>query len=429
MNRPITAKINVKNHLEIGGCDCVDLVRDFGTPLYVMDEVTLRGKCREYRSAFKDRYPNNLIIYASKALCATNILKIVNDEGLGVDVSSGGELYTAKKAGVNLQNVFFHGNNKTEKELEEAITLGIGRIVVDNAEELENIGRLAVKLNKKIKILFRVNPGIEAHTHEFIQTGNVDSKFGIAKTDVINFVKKSQKMENVEFCGLHSHIGSQIFDLEPYSAVVDILAQLSLQILRETKIRVEDINIGGGIGIDYSGNDNVPSLDSFAEKIAKRLKIKCEEYGLGNPRLILEPGRSIVGISGVTLYSVGSIKKIPGIKTYISVDGGMSDNPRPILYGAKYEAIVANKANLKSSQVITIAGRFCESGDKLIEDYEFPEVSYPDIIAVFCTGAYNYSMASNYNRVPRPAIVMVNNGTPSLVVKRESYEDLVQNDI
>lgn len=429
MNQPITSKINSKNHLDIGGCDCVNLAQEFGTPLYILDETTVRGKCREYRSAFKDKYPNTLIIYASKALCTTALLEIIKDEGLGVDASSGGELFTAKRAGINLGNVYFHGNNKTEKELEDAINWGVGQIVVDNFNELELLDKVSTKLKKKIRILFRVNPGIEAHTHEFIQTGQIDSKFGIAKENIVSAVKLSQKMKFVDFIGLHSHIGSQIFDIQGYLAEVDVLANLASDVLKETGIRIEDLNIGGGIGIDYSGKDQALSIDAFAGQIAERIKIKFKEFDLGEPKLILEPGRSIVGNAGVTLYTVGSIKEIPGIRTYVSIDGGMSDNPRPILYQAKYEAVLANKAGDNASQKVTIAGRFCESGDKLIENYDFPKVEVSDTLAVFATGAYNYSMASNYNRVPRPAMVLVNSGVPTLIIKRESYEDLVQNDI
>lgn len=429
MNQPITSKINTKGHLEIAGCDCVDLASEFGTPLYVMDEVTLRGKCREYRTAFKDRYQNTLIIYASKALCTTALLRIINDEGLGVDVSSGGEFFTARNAGCNLSNIYFHGNNKPERELEEAIDAGIGRIVVDNLQELANLDKITEKLKKKIKILFRVNPGIDAHTHEFIQTGQIDSKFGISKENIVEAVKLTQKMNFVDFVGLHAHIGSQIFDVKPFLAEIDVLTTLAAQILKTTQIRVEELDIGGGLGIDYSGSDDVTSIDSFAKEIVDRLKTNLAKEDLLEPKLILEPGRSIVANAGITLYKIGSVKEIPGIRKYVAVDGGMSDNPRPILYQAKYEALIANKANDKKSEKVTVCGRFCETGDKLIIDYDLQKAEPNDILAVFCTGAYNYSMASNYNRVPRPAMVLVNNGTGTLIVKRESYQDLVQNDI
>lgn len=429
MNKPITSKINSKGHMEIGGCDTVDLVKEYGTPVYVLDEVTVRGKCREYRTAFKDKYSNFLVCYASKALCASALLKIIQDEGMGVDASSGGELYTAKRAGCNLANVYFHGNNKTERELEDAVNMGIGRVVVDNYDELSLLGRVSSRLKKKIKILFRVNPGIEAHTHEFIQTGQIDSKFGIAKDEIVDAVKKTQTMEYIEFAGLHSHIGSQIFDISPFLAEADVLTALASEIYKASGVRIEDLNLGGGLGIDYSGGDNVPTIDSFVKQIIAHVEEKCDEFNLQRPKIVLEPGRSIIGNAGLTLYTIGSIKEIPGIRTYISVDGGMSDNPRPILYDAKYEAEVANKAGQPKTKKVTVAGRFCESGDKLIKDYELQNPEVSDILAVFCTGAYNYSMASNYNRVPRPAMVLVNNGLSKLIIKRESYEDLVLNDI
>ncbi len=429
MNQPITAKINQKNHFEVGGCDCADLAAEFGTPLYVLDEVTLRGKCREYRTAFRNKYPDSLIIFASKALCTTAVLKIIQDEGLGVDVSSGGEFFTAKRAGCSLSNIYFHGNNKTEKELEEAVDSGIGRIVVDNIQELKNLDAVTRKLKKKANILFRVNPGIEAHTHEFIQTGKIDSKFGIAKEKVLDLVKLTLDMEYVEFLGLHSHIGSQIFDIKPFLAEIDVLTTLAVQISDGVNIKIGELNIGGGLGIDYSGHDSVPTIDSFANEVISRLKQNFKKASLPEPKLILEPGRSIVGTAGITLYTVGSVKDIPGIRKYVSVDGGMSDNIRPILYQAKYEALLANKAGDNKTEKITIAGRFCESGDKLIENYSLPKTEPGDIVSVFCTGAYNYSMASNYNRVGRPAMVLVGGGSATLIIKRESYEDLAQNDI
>ncbi len=429
MNQPITAKINSKNHFEIGGCDCVELAKEFGTPLYVLDEITLRGKCREYRTAFKEKYQDSLISYASKALCNTAVLKIIQDEGLGVDVSSGGELYTARRAGCNVSNIFFHGNNKTEKELFDAIDMGVGRIVVDNIEELITIDVISSKLQKTVNILFRVNPGIEAHTHEFIQTGKTDSKFGIAKDKVVDAVKLTLDMDYVEFVGLHSHIGSQIFEIKPFLAEIDVLITLAVEINEACKVKIKDFNIGGGLGIQYSGTEEVPSIDAFAHQAIAHFKAQYKKTGLPDPRLIVEPGRSIVGNAGITLYTVGSVKDIPGIRKYVAVDGGMSDNPRPILYQAKYEALIANNANEKKLEKVTIVGRFCESGDKLIENYDLPVVSALDILAVIATGAYNYSMASNYNRVPRPAMILVNNGTPTLIVKRESYDDLILNDI
>jgi len=429
MNQPLTSKINEKGHLEVGGCDLVDLAAEFGTPLYILDETTIRGRCREYKTAFKSRYDNSLVIYACKALCNTAVVKIMNDEGLGLDVSSGGELYTARKANCEIKNIFFHGNNKTKKELKEAVEAGIGRIVVDNLDELKNLDAITRELNKKADILFRVNPGIEAHTHEFIQTGKIDSKFGLAKEKIVEAVKFANKTKFLNFMGLHAHIGSQILDIKPFKAEVETLCVLAGQILKETGTRIEELNLGGGLGIDYSGSEIVPGINDLAEEIVLTLKQKSKEFDLGEPKLILEPGRSIVGSAGVTIYTVGSVKEIPGVRTYVAVDGGMADNPRPILYDAKYDALLANKARAPKAQNVTVAGRFCESGDKLIQDIDLPKVEVGDILAVFCTGAYNYSMASNYNRVGRPAIVLIKDGAPTLILKRESYEDLILNDV
>lgn len=429
MNQPITAKINDKGHLEVGGCDVADLAAEFGTPLYVLDETTLRGKCREYKTAFKKRYDNSLIIFASKALCNTAVARIMCDEGLGLDVSSGGEFYTARKAGCEAKLCYFHGNNKPIKELEDALQAGIGRIVVDNLAELDNLDQVSQKLKKRVDILFRVNPGIEAHTHEFIQTGKIDSKFGIAKDKLIEAVKQAKSTKLVNFVGLHCHIGSQILDIDPFVKALDVLCELSSEVLKQTKERVQEINIGGGLGIDYSGQDKVPKVDDLAEKITSRLKELIKELDLGEPRLILEPGRSIVGNAGITLYRVGSIKEIPGVRKYVAVDGGMNDNPRPILYDAVYAAWLGNRMRDKKEEEVRVVGRFCESGDILIKEIGLPRVRKGDLLTVFCTGAYNFSMASNYNRVGRPAMVLVNNGSATLILKRESYEDLAMNDI
>ena len=429
MNQPITSKINNKGHLEVGGCDLVGLAAEFGTPLYVIDETTVRSRCREYKTAFKNRYDNSQVIYACKALCNTAIVKIMNNEGLGLDVSSGGELYTAKKANCNLNSVYFHGNNKSKKELEEAVEWGAGRIVVDNFDELRNLDEITKKLGKKIDILFRINPGIEAHTHEFIQTGRIDSKFGISKEKAAEAAGLTRKMTYVNYLGLHAHIGSQIFEVSPYLAEIEILGRLADQIRTETGLKAEEIDIGGGLGIDYSGADEAPSIDSFAERTVSHFIKTCKEFKLNDPKLILEPGRSVIGTAGVTVYTIGMVKDIPGVRKYAAVDGGMSDNPRPILYDAKYDALLANRARETKKEKVTIAGRFCESGDKLIKDIELPEVKVGDILAVFGTGAYNYSMASNYNRVGRPAMVLVLNGIPTLILKRESYDDLILNDV
>lgn len=416
MNLPNTAEVNPRGHLEIGGCDLVDLTKEFGTPLYVMDEQTIRDRCRQYVSHFRTHYPNTEIIFASKALCAIGISKIIASEGLGFDVSSGGELYTVLNAGADPKKIYFHGNNKSLKEIEEGLRAGSGRFVVDNEMELKKIEAVAEKIGLQAQIMVRVNPGIEAHTHEFIQTGKVDSKFGVLLDQLDAFIALVRKAKRVRLEGLHAHIGSQILDVKPFVKEAELLLDLI------QKFNLQEMNIGGGLGIAYLAQHVPPSIEHFAKEIAKGLKDKT------SAKLILEPGRSIIGTAGVTLYTVGAIKNIPGIRKYVMVDGGMADNPRPILYQAKYDAKLANKPDDPGAEKVTIAGRFCESGDILIKDINLPKVEVGDILAVLCTGAYNYSMASNYNRVGRPAMVLVNEGDAAVVIKRESYEDLIAND-
>ncbi|MBU0574315.1 MAG: diaminopimelate decarboxylase [Candidatus Margulisbacteria bacterium] len=431
MNLPITARVNKMNHLEIGGCDTVGLAKEFGTPLYVMDEATLREKCREYAQSFRAHYPDTRIVFASKALSCTAVLKVIDSEGVGVDVSSGGELYTARLAACGMKNIYYHGNNKSRAELKEAVDAGVGRIVVDNLAELERLDEIAGHAKKEVDILFRMNPGIEAHTHEFIQTGKIDSKFGIQRQDIIEAVRVANEKKYVNFVGIHSHIGSQIFDIEPFEAEVDVLCQTAKDILDQTRTEVMELNLGGGLGISYLGDEKVPGTGEFAERICKRLMARIKELSLPAPRLILEPGRSLVGNAGVTLYEIGVIKDIPGVRKYIMIDGGMADNPRPILYDAKYAAYVANKFNEDNGakERVTVAGRFCESGDVILRDVELKKVEVGDVLAVTATGAYNYSMASNYNRVCRPAMVMLNQGQAYEIIRRENYEDITRMDV
>jgi diaminopimelate decarboxylase len=413
---PDTAKINDKGSLEVGRCDVNQLVLEFGTPLYVVDEKTLRTRCQSYKNAFKSIYPNTEIVFASKALCTVGISKIIASEGLGFDVSSGGELYTVLKAGADPKKIYFHGNNKTLAELAEGLKAGIGRFMVDNEQEINNLEKVAESLNKEAHLMIRVNPGIEAHTHEFIQTGKIDSKFGVPLDQLEEFIQLIQHKKRLKLMGLHAHIGSQILDVKPF--IEEAILLLSLI----KKYNLGEINIGGGIGIAYMPDQNPPQLTDFANEIVKVLD------GKTNAKLILEPGRSLVGTAGITLYTVGVIKDIPGMRKYVIVDGGMADNPRPILYNAQYMALLGNKANLPKEEVVTLAGRFCESGDILVKNLNLPAITAGDIVAIAATGAYNYTMASNYNRVVRPAMILVNHGQASVIVKRESYEDLVLND-
>lgn len=424
--------INSKNHLQIGGCDAVDLVEKFGSPLYVMDETIIRRNCRIYKNAI-DKYYNGRgrILYASKAFSCMYIYRLMAEEGLGADVVSGGELYTALKAGMPMEHVYFHGNNKTPDELEMAIKNNVGRIVVDNVFELGRIDAIASRLNKVVKILFRIKPGIEAHTHSFVQTGQIDSKFGIAleNGEAMEVIEQASKLEHVQVVGVHCHIGSQIFELEPFVLAAKVMTNFMCDVKDKLGIAMTELNLGGGYGIKYVAEDRPVEYDSYIKAVSKVVRDVAESRGLELPYILMEPGRSIVGPAGVTLYTVGATKEIPGVRSYVFVDGGMVDNPRYILYQAKYDAVVANKASDQPVREVTIAGRCCESGDILIKDIKLPQIKSGDILAVMATGAYNYSMASNYNRIPRPAVVMVKDGKAKLIVKRETYDDIVKNDV
>jgi len=424
--------VNAAGNLEIGGCDTVELAKKYGTPLYVMDEMVIRNNCRRYKSAL-DRYfdGNGLVLYASKAFCTMAACRIAHQEGLGLDVVSGGELYTAIKAGFPMEKVYFHGNNKTIDEIEMGIEHNIGRFVVDNETELMNIEKIAASKDKKVKVLFRVKPGVDAHTHDFIKTGQIDSKFGVAieNGEARAIIEKAVKMKNIEVVGVHCHIGSQIFELEPYELATGILLDFIAEVRDEFGAELTELNIGGGYGIKYTDNDKPLEYEQFVETISKTVKRICKEKNLKKLFILMEPGRSIVAPAGITLYKVGNVKDIKGIRKYISVDGGMTDNPRYALYNAKYTALIANKPNSPRTEVVTIAGKCCESGDIIAKDIEMPEAEPGDIIAVLATGAYNYSMAMNYNRIGKPPVVLVKNGKDRLIVKREDYDDVIRNDL
>ncbi|TYQ18313.1 UNVERIFIED_CONTAM: diaminopimelate decarboxylase [Acetivibrio alkalicellulosi] len=425
-------KINQNNNLEIGGCDCVELANTYGTPLYVMDENLLRENCRIYKNAMDKYYDGNgLVLYASKALCTKAICKIAQQEGLGLDVVSGGELYTALEAGFPMDRVYFHGNNKTYDELKLAIDNDIGRIVVDNREELLTINQIASKKNKKLNISFRIKPGIDAHTHDFIRTGQIDSKFGVAieNGEALEIISEASKLSNVKVVALHCHIGSQIFDLDPFKLAAKVMLEFAAELKEKLDIQIEELNLGGGFGIKYTQEDDPIEYDNFIESVSKVVKSVCSEKGIKLPFIIMEPGRSIAAPAGITLYKVGSVKDIKNVRKYIAVDGGMTDNPRYAMYQSKYEAVIADKPDAPKTQKVTIAGKCCESGDLLAKDIMLPSVEVGDILAMFATGAYNYSMSSNYNRIPRPAIVLVKDGQARTIVKREDYKDIVRNDI
>lgn len=425
-------QINEQGHLSIGGCDTVQLAEQFGTPLYVMDENQIRSNCRRYQSSFEKHYQGRgMTVYASKAFNCKAICRIIEEEGLGLDVASGGELYTAIQAGFPAERIHFHGNNKTEQEIRLALEYEIGHFIADNLTELQTIDRLAKEAGKVAHVSLRVKPGIDAHTHSFIQTGQIDSKFGFALEtgEAMEAVEAALKCQNIDLKGVHCHIGSQIFESSPFVLAAEVMLQFIADIKAKTGIEIEELNLGGGFGIHYAKDDAPLPYDQYMELVSTAVFRKCEELDLKVPFIFIEPGRSMVGEAGITLYHIGGIKHIPDIRTYVSVDGGMTDNPRYILYQAKYTALIANKANQPAETKVTIAGKCCESGDLIQEDAMIQEPQVGDVLAVLSTGAYNYSMASNYNRNPRPAVVMVKDGNPRVVIRRESYEDLIRNDL
>lgn len=424
--------VNRQGHLTIGGCDTVELAKEYGTPLYVLDETGVRNACKSYRSSIDRFYQGRgMICYASKAFCCKEIYRVMDSEQMGVDVVSEGELYTALAAGFPAERICFHGNNKTDHELRYALEAGIGLFIVDNEYELVRLNRFAGEMGKKANISFRIKPGVDAHTHEFVRTGQIDSKFGVALEtgEAMEIVKKSLALDHVVLKGAHCHIGSQIFELEPFELAAQRMIEFMAQVRKETGYVMEELDLGGGFGICYTEKDEALAYDSYMEKVSVVVKQTCERLSFPQPFMMLEPGRSIVGSSGITLYTVGAIKEIPGIRTYAAIDGGMTDNPRYALYQSEYEAVAANKAAEPKSQTVTLAGKCCESGDLLGEHMPIQNLESGDIVAVLSTGAYNYSMASNYNRLCRPAVVMVKDGTSRLIVRRESMEDLIRNDL
>lgn len=425
-----TMRVNKKGRLEIGGIDTSDLVRDFGTPLYVLDEVYFRRNCHDYYRAFTAKYGAE-VIYAGKTLLNMAVCRIIDEEGLGLDAVSGGELFTASQAGFPASRIYFHGNNKSPAELTQALELGVGRFMVDNMYEMELLNALAGRAGKTASVIIRVSPGVEAHTHEYIKTGQIDSKFGLVLENgqAMAGVKRALELGNIDFKGLHCHIGSQIFELNSYAHTTEVMMSFARQVYQNTGCPVDELDLGGGLGIYYTSGDEPRPVQEYADLLMGTVLARAEEYGLPTPRVIVEPGRSISGPAGATLYTVGSIKDIPGVRKYIAVDGGMGDNPRPALYKSRYEACLANKADSPPEETVSVAGKCCESGDMLIWDVQLPAAETGDILAVASTGAYNYSMSMNYNRLPRPAMVLVSGGRAELITRRESYEDLIMNDL
>ncbi len=435
MNTRDTLKINGKGHLEIGGADCVDLAEKFGTPLYVMDEAYIRNMCRVYRDAIEKYYDGNgLVLYASKAFSCLAVYKIVKQENIGIDVVSGGELFTALKAGFPADKIYMHGNNKLVSELEYALQNDVGTIVVDSYSELDTLDTLSEKYGKRQSILIRVNPGVEAHTHHFIQTAKTDSKFGFSLSDgtAEKITEYAIRKKHLKLKGYHCHIGSQIFEKQSFILAADKMMAFIREMKDKFAFEADTLNLGGGYGIWYTDEDAKISCDGYAEylqALIAEIAAKAKAYDVKKPFLLIEPGRSIVGEAGITLYTVGAIKDIPGVKKYVAVDGGMFDNPRYALYQAKYTAVAANRANEKPTETVTIAGKCCESGDIVCANVNLPAVKRGDVLAILSTGAYNYSMASNYNRNLIPPVVLVKDGTAEYIVKPQTFEDLIRNDV
>ena len=418
--------------LILGGVGVKTLAAQYGTPLYVMDENVIRSNMRAFKSSMDKYYGGKgLVCYASKAFSCKEIYRIAKEEGIGADVVSIGEMYTAKSVGFPMDQVCFHGNNKTRRELEAALDWGVTRIVVDNLTELHTLSALAKEKGIIAEILLRIKPGIDAHTHNFIRTGQIDSKFGLALEtgEAMEGVKEALAAESVTLRGLHCHIGSQIFSVDPFVHAAEVMMGFLGQIKAETGVELPELNLGGGFGILYTDEDEPVPFGDYMEPVSRAVKASAERLGLSQPFVLIEPGRSIVGEAGTTLYTVGSVKEIPDIRTYVSVDGGMGDNPRYILYQAKYDMILANRVKEPATETVTVAGRCCESGDLLGENVPLAPAKPGDLLAVFATGAYNYSMASRYNRVGIPPVVMVKDGASRVIVRGENLEDLVRNDL
>ena len=418
------------NELYVGGVKASALSKEYGTPLYVIDEELVRSNCRRYYNAMKCEERGNRVTYAGKAFINMSMCNLVNEENLYLDVVSGGELYTAYKAGFPLERIYFHGNNKSDYEIDLGVRLVIGRFIVDNIHELEVLNSIAQEYGRVQKVYLRITPGVEAHTHEYIKTGQLDSKFGfpVIGDTVYDAIKRAMELEYIELNGLHCHIGSQIFDLEPFEDTTEIMLNLINDIKEKLGYEIKELDLGGGFGIYYTEGDKPKEIEEYCSVIINKADEICRKLNMNVPILSIEPGRSIVGNAGLTLYTVGAIKEIPNIRKYVSVDGGMSDNIRPALYSANYESLIANRVFDNSKEIVTVAGKCCESGDVLLNSIEMPRMETGDILAIMSTGAYGHSMANNYNRIPKAAVVSVSNGISKVMCKRETYEDLLRNE-
>lgn len=423
---PLTSRCNEVGHLEVGGCDVVDLADRFGTPLYVYDEATLRARCREYVDTFTQPSTDVAIVYAGKSFLCQAMCELVAEEGLSLDVSSGGELWMARAAGFPAERIYFHGNNKTAAELDLALDMGVGRVVVDSFYEISLLERLAAERGVRQPVLLRIAPGVAALTHKYIQTGQNGSKFGFPLSDATEAVRAVIASPHLDAIGVHCHIGSQIFDLSPYREAIAVLVGLVAEWQKSVGFSCREFDVGGGLAIDYLDQDRAPSIAEFAEVVIGALRTEVERHRLTMPRLLVEPGRSIVGRAGLTAYRVGSLKTLPTLPLHVAVDGGMSDNIRPMLYGARYEALLANKASANADLRVTVVGKHCESGDILIGDTRIAPVETGDILVTPATGAYAYSLANNYNGQPRSAVLFVHDGNAHVVVERETWADVAR---
>lgn len=417
--------------LRFDGCDTIELAKSYGTPLYVVSERMIRERLRTIRADFIDKHENCYAVFASKALQTLDICRIVAAEGIGLDVVSGGELYAARKAGFPMDKIYFHGNAKTLGELEMAVDYGVGRVVVDNMDELETLDGVARRKGRRMKILFRVNPGVDSHTHEYISTGHVDSKFGMALVPEVRdaYMRRALEADGVELLGFHFHVGSQLHTNESHRKATEVLMGLLAELRSAFGFVACELNLGGGFGVRYTVEDEPKPLSYFTDALMADIGEACARLAYPRPRVVIEPGRWVVAEAGITLYSINSVKKAPGRRSYVGVDGGMPDNPRPALYEARYEAVVAARPDAPRDTVVTVAGKCCESGDILIRDIALQDPKPGDILAVFATGAYNHTMSSNYNRLPRPAMVLVDGGKHRLSVRRESYDELLAREL
>lgn len=426
---PVSAAVNAQDHLVIGGCDTIDLAARFGTPLFVVDETTFRQSCRQLREALARSYPGeSRVLYASKAWSCKALVALASSEHIGIEVVGGGELFTALSAGADGSGIYFHGNNKTPSELRQAVECN-AVVVAESFDELEllrAIGRDS-PAGRPPRVMLRLTPGIECHTHEYIQTGNLDSKFGFDPSEFEQLFCELAQDKSLDIVGIHAHIGSQIFELQAHRDLTGIMTGLYARALK-AGLPLRELNLGGGLGMRYTNEDTPPSFADWAHVMGTGVAKCCQQLNIPLPKLLCEPGRALVGPSTITLYTCGTRKEVPGIRTYLAVDGGMSDNPRPITYGARYTAIPAGKMSQPMTQRYTIAGKHCESGDFLIKEAELPAMAPGDILAIPGTGAYNYSMASNYNRQPRPAVVLVGNGLSNIIIERETLDQIARHD-